>query len=397
MDATVYTLQDAAALLGWDYERLKTMARRDKIPTVDIPYGQARIKKGITADTLAMLQQGEEQDRYGDMLALYLEEMRTGVWDGKGRALTPKWIAAIETSLKRYWSILGVKPSIVGVSAQNFKIVMASFQVDREAKKDYYSTKMHIYKAVTGLSKVLIRQGFKTKADLEAIREYRPGRVVTVKREFLDITDVDKALEINAAWLNGRSEYDRRLFDLLICLYAYAGVRKMEAANLRLDQVHMDKGYLHVYGKWAKERYACIFPRLAEKLTEWMLYREKIGMSSVYLVPQRDGTPLTETSIMTRFQRFKAHAKGVPNMAKINPHALRRTNATVASLYRMPMALLQRHLGHNHQSTTEGYICAEDRHLMDFARTFQFGEAPPASPPPVQPQGLPEPVAPIFW
>lgn len=370
-----YTLKEAADVLGWSYERLKTDARREKFPTIDIPYGTGRFKKGITSETLDTLRasdtKGHSSDSYKDMANLVITEMKTGVWDGKGKTLTDGWIDTIEDNLERYWEILKVKPSILGVNAQNFKMVMASFAINWETKQDWYSTKMHIYKAVTGLMKVLIREGYKTQQDLDAIRKFRPGKVFELKKNFLELEDIEAALACNAAWVNGRTQYDVMVMDLLISLYAFGGLRKMEAAYVRLDQLHLDKGYMHVYGKWAKERIVPLFPVLKEKLESWLNNPLRQKVSSNLIVPQIDGSPLTKTAISTRFQRFKDEFG-----KKINPHDLRRSCATIATIHGMPDGLMQKMLGHKHASTTEGYKMTQDKHLIEWAQTFDFGIKP---------------------
>jgi integrase len=390
MDDKIYSLQEAAALLGWDYERLKTMARREKFPTVDITYGKERTRKGITQAVLEELQGERVNDKYTEMVALCVHEMRSGVWDGKGLVLTEEWVTTVENYLDRYWEILGVNKTILGVSAINFKQVMSSFGIDRDKKRDYHSTKMHIYKAITALMKVLIREGFKKKEDLQAIRAFRPGKVFKLKKDFLDLADIEKALELNKFWIRGRSEFDRRAFDILISLYAYAGLRRMEAVNLRLDQVHLSKGYLHVYGKWAKERIVPIFPALADRLTDWLSFRAQKNISFKLLVPQRDGSLLTKTAIATRFRRLKEHAdkKDVKGLEKLTPHALRRSCATIASIHGMPDGLIQRMLGHKHATTTEGYKQVQDRHLVEWAQNFEFRK-PLAMPPATEEASLP--------
>lgn len=384
---TVYTLKEAASVLGCDYERLKTMARREKFPTLDLPYGVGRTRTGITQETLDSLRSAQPVDNYQAMLTLMLFEMRSGVWDGKGKALTDEWVDTIEANLDRYWAILGVNPSVLGVNAENFKAVMASFTINREKKQDWYSTKMHIYKAVTALTKVLIREGYKTKPDLEAIRTFRPGKTFELKKDFLDLKDIEEALTLNRSRLKGRERYDVWVMDVLISLYAYGGLRKMEAANLRLEQINLPKGYMHVYGKWSTERIVPILQPLREHLTDFLASKERKAVKSKYLIPQADGEPLTKTAITTRFQRFKSIYK-----KQINPHALRRSCATIASIHGMPDGLIQRMLGHKHAATTEGYKMTQDRHMVEWCQTFDFGgRSTPAEPPPVAkaPKSLP--------
>lgn len=383
---TDYTLKEAADALGWNYERLKTDARREKFPTIDLPYGSGRTRKGITQETLDSLRGSQPVDRYESMVALMLYEMRSGVWDGKGRALTDDWVETIEANLERYWSILRVNPSIIGVNAENFKTVMASFTIDREKKQDWHSTKMHVYKAVAALMKVLIREGFKAKPDLEAIRAFRPGKVFELKKDFLDLKDIEEAIDLNRSRVKGREKYDIWVMDILIALYAYGGLRKMEAADLRVDQINLDKGYMHVYGKWSKERVVPILLPLREHLSDFLATPERRAIRSKYLIPQTDGQPLTKTAITTRFQRFKEIYK-----KQINPHALRRSCATIASIHGMPDGLIQRMLGHKHAATTEGYKMTQDRHMVEWCQTFDFTghNTPPPAPSPEIPRPAP--------
>lgn len=368
MEKSLYTLDEVEALTGIKQGTLRQRLNRGLLSGLKVPEGKKMVW-AITHQTMVSLSQERGQDDFARLFQAYLDEMRSGVYCG--RPLTPKHVESMEKNLKRYWDILKDKPSIEGLNAANFKKVMASFEPDFKKKQDFYSTKMHVYKAVTGLMKILIREGYKTELDLQAIRKLLPKKTFKLKKDFLELSEVQEALQLNKDWTRGRRDYDIQAFDVLIALYAFAGLRKMEAANLRMDQVHLEKEYLHVYGKWSKERIVPIFPVLREHINNWLQYRDS---DSEWLVPQIDGTQLTEGAINDRFQRFK---EKYPTMDKITPHALRRSCATIMAFLGMPTDLIRLMLGHEDLKTTQGYLMLNERHLLDWSKnsSLPLGQA----------------------
>ncbi len=340
MDKTVYSLKEAESETGISAETLKKWIQRGRIPGFRSSKGKREVWK-LTSDVVARLRNGNLKDDYERLFRLYLDEMRTGVYCG--RPLSAKHIRQMETYLSRYWSVLALTPSVSGINAENFKQVMSSFSVDYHEKQDFFATKMHIYKAVMGFLKILVREGYKRPEDRAAAMALRPKKTFKLKKDFLELEEVQQALFLNRKWRKGRRLYDVFLMDILIALYAFAGLRRMEAANLRLDQVHLEKGYLHVYGKWNKERLVPIFPVLREHIQQWLDIRsEHLSRKSIWFVPQYNGERLTESAIGDRFQRLK---KEYPQL-RIAPHDLRRSCATIVAQHGMPVGMIQLMLGH---------------------------------------------------
>jgi hypothetical protein len=106
---------------------------------------------------------------------------------------------------------------------------------------------------------------------------------------------------------------------------------------------------------------------------------------SEWFIPTYDGIQLTESAINDRFMRFK---EKYPKMAKISPHALRRSCATISAYQGMPANLIQRMLGHEDLKTTQGYMMLDEKHLFDWVQNsfFNMGTGTPVTPKQPEPE-----------
>ncbi len=325
-----------------------------------IPWGD-RYKWEIDKDSLLAHFSGSSSSRYEDVKNAYLDEMRGGGrW---GRPLTEKYIDDIDKSLTRFWDVLGQQSTVEAVNADNLKIVLASFELDHENKKDWHSTKSHIYKAVTGFCQKAIEMGTKAENDLLEIRKYRPKKTFKLKKRVYDAHHIPLILAENEAWSRGRAAYDRELNHILISLYAYAGLRRMEAASLRIRDLYLSDGYLIAFGKNKEERYVPIFPELATALNRWFPYRGERNPESQWVIPAQDGGKLTQVSISNRFRRLNNARLKDLNMV-VWPHDLRRTFARVALLHGLEEWKIQLILGHKDMKTTRGYTMPDTKDVL---------------------------------
>ena len=107
---------------------------------------------------------------------------------------------------------------------------------------------------------------------------------------------------------------DLLLFRLMGC----AGLRIHEAVGVKLDDLHLDDGYIHVLGKGKKHRKVRVGGRLVEVINLW-LDRKPASISGT-LVTDLDGNAIDRIQAWRRFQMI-ADVAGVSS----TPHALRHT------------------------------------------------------------------------
>lgn len=442
-----YTLAEAAAITGLKYEKLKVDSRRGLLPT-EVRLQGNRPYKVITAETLANLLQKRETGGYEDLKRQWIEEMLAGTHSGTSTPVSRKYADKLDWALKKLWEANEIKPSFNALNADAVRKIFAKFQFDEEARRDYYSSKMLIYKAVSSFVKYLIRKGYKSPSSFEEIKTTRPKARIKPQRHSLELSEIWEAISFNNRWNDGRTRLDIRTMDLLLFLYGFAGLRRMEAANIKISGVDFKKNEILVPGKWGKERLVPMPQPLAEKLKEWLEhYRPVSGLP--YVIVSVNGNKLTEKSMSCRFSRLskamalnkaiaiiKAKAAGLhidntavqygpdeaidlffpgrnkeklmkeaKELAKtlgcaVRPHDLRRAYAKMLSDQGMPLPRIQYVLGHNDIETTMKYINIKQKEASEwihehFVITLPKKEKPSIAemiPPEVEPlKPIPEP------
>jgi integrase/recombinase XerD len=264
--------------------------------------------------------------------------------------------------MERYWHHLGEKPSIARVSADGYRAAVMAIGVNDKEKRDYHGTKLHIYKAITGFMRLLIRDGYKADGDLQAVRKLKPGRKFTSQTtEYPNVATVKATIEGNLTRTRGRKPFDIHLMNTLLHLYAYTGIRRMEAAALEVKDIDLETGSLLVWGKGNKRRRIPIAHTLEPVLRAWLL--EWRPQSDVpWLLLQQDGTQLTENAIDGRFKRLSE--RGI----KIKPHGLRHASATILANDGMPVPLISLMLGHRDIRITNLYLNPTESDLFEYMR-----------------------------
>jgi len=401
-------IDEAVKLKPVNRSTFARQAQNGAIPSVQVLKGSRPVywilASAINKNVALTSSKGYEQ-----LKDKWLKGMEVGSCSWRNTPTSSKYRkGTLEWGLSTFWDVLELSPTITEINAENLAKVMTCerFQVDRIKRRDFYSTKMHIYRACTRFTDFLIKEGLKTKSDLDALRECLPGRVFKPKRGFVDEIEVQEAIKFNRSWFDGRSQYDIEVTDMLLHLYAYAGLRRTEPAWLSKDCIDFKTNLMLVFGKGSKERYVPIvlFPELRPKLDQWISYiRPKSGEDC--LLVQKDGTPLTEGSIKDRLQNLgmamrvaKAHkqlalenidwskeklkseakrlAKTLPNPVKA--HDYRRGFATNLAKRGMPMSMIQEILGHVVLETTQGYVQINIQQIMEWTTT-NFNSAPTVS------------------
>jgi site-specific recombinase XerD len=337
---------------------------------------------------------------YNQLLEKWLKGMEIGLYSHRNKPLSKEYVdGSLRWGLKKYWQILEEEPSIVGIDAENFAEVMASehLRIDRSRRRDFYSTKMHIYRATTRFTSFLIKQGLKTSVDLDELRTHLPGQEYDPKRGFMDEAQVLDAIAYNRSWYDGRTQYDVEVTDMLLHLYFYAGLRRTEPAWLRVDGLDFANDLMLVFGKGSKERYVpmILFPPLKPKLQEWVENIRPKSNSELLLV-QKDGSPLTKQSIKDRLLNLGTAMRVTKAKAMLGPqhpewtkkqlrdaavelakgmknpvlaHDYRRGCATILAGLGMPVHMLQEVLGHADLETTRDYIQGTTKQLMTWTRS----------------------------
>ncbi|MEZ5079561.1 MAG: site-specific integrase [Thermoleophilia bacterium] len=141
----------------------------------------------------------------------------------------------------------------------------------------------------------------------------------------------------------------------LIAVLYRAGLRLSEALALRPADIDLPNGSIRVLkGKGRKARTVGIDPGGLLYLERWLTTRRTVDLpKSAQLFCSRDGAPWTPQAARATIART---AKATGLQKRVHPHGLRHSHAALLSLSNVPVALIQRQLGHSSLATTSRYL-----------------------------------------
>jgi integrase/recombinase XerD len=168
-----------------------------------------------------------------------------------------------------------------------------------------------------------------------------------------------------------QSETPHSLCDQAVLELAYAsGLRLSELKNLRLEQLHLDAGFINVIGKGNKERVVPVGKTAIAALNRFIESgRPKLvtprSPANVFLTKR--GTPFAS---VTLWLRIKNRVRRAGISRNITPHMLRHSFATHLLEHGADLRVIQELLGHANISTTEIYTHVTGNRLRDIHRKF---------------------------
>ena len=161
------------------------------------------------------------------------------------------------------------------------------------------------------------------------------------------------------------------LCDQAVLELAYAsGLRLAELRNLRLEQLHLEAGFINVIGKGNKERVVPVGRKAVEALNRYIeAGRPKLvtprSPANVFLTKR--GTPFASVTLWLHIKRRVRRAGVARN---VTPHMLRHSFATHLLEHGADLRMIQELLGHANISTTEVYTHVTGSRLREVHRKF---------------------------
>jgi len=165
------------------------------------------------------------------------------------------------------------------------------------------------------------------------------------------------------------SQYYLRDRALLELLYA-TGMRASEAADLKLDGLNFQIGYLRCIGKGRKERIIPVHDQALTLLKEYLqeLRPKLLGEKQCeHVFISRTGRPLSRIEIW-RIVRKAAVSAGMKG--KITPHTLRHCFGTHLLQGGADLRSVQEMLGHADVTTTQIYTHVDQEHLRSIHKKY---------------------------
>ncbi len=160
---------------------------------------------------------------------------------------------------------------------------------------------------------------------------------------------------------------DRALLEIF---YA-CGLRVSEIAELRLEDVHFDSGYVRCRGKGNKVRIVPVGAQAVRAIQRYLgEVRPKwaaLGGSPRVLFLTRRGHPFTRQGL---WKLIRTHARRAGITREVSPHTLRHSFASHLLANGAPLRLIQEMLGHADIATTQIYTHIDQDRLKSIHQQF---------------------------
>lgn len=296
---------------------------------------------------------------YVDLRKTWIHELRSGGLTGK--PLSERTVQGYEYGLKAFWDVNGQEPGLRYLTSIRLRETIC--QVDTRA----YAKREKIWLGVICFSKFLVREGLLPQEQLDWMRKWKPRRSHPPKKTVLTAEQVEQLVLLSGSLgTGGRTNFDKTLNQLLIVMFAYAGLRLSELANLELPNVDLKEGIIYVIeGKGNKDRMVGMAPLVRDVLATWLDYHRP-ETNHLYVLAIQDGGRLSQRRIQRRIQVL-----GKELGLNVHPHALRRSFATLMENGGLSWSLIQKALGHSDIRTTQGYVLSEDMKVVEAMKASQ--------------------------
>jgi integrase/recombinase XerD len=208
-------------------------------------------------------------------------------------------------------------------------------------------------------------------AENEKILPSNPAENLSLPRRWKRMPKALSNDEIKKLLAPENPETPESLCDQAILELAYAsGLRLSELKNLRLEQLHLDAGFVNVIGKGNKERIVPVGRTAVAALNRFIeVGRPKLvtpkSPANVFLT--RRGTPFAAVTLWLHIKNRVRRAGVERNMT---PHMLRHSFATHLLEHGADLRVIQELLGHASIGTTEIYTHVTGNRLRDIHRKF---------------------------
>ena len=183
--------------------------------------------------------------------------------------------------------------------------------------------------------------------------------------KFLTLADVDSLL----AQPDKNCELGLRDHAIIQLMYA-SGLRISELANLTLERLNLQQGFVIIMGKGSKERLVPVGKFALDALNEYLnLARPRLmnGKIDDHVFVSHRGEGLSRPRL---WEIIKAAAKRSGIKTNVTPHMLRHSFATHLLERGADLRIVQTMLGHSDISTTQIYTHVTTKHLQDLYRKF---------------------------
>ncbi len=122
--------------------------------------------------------------------------------------------------------------------------------------------------------------------------------------------DINKLLAVCDLDYKNQAKFLGSRNKAIILMLLDCGLRVSELANIKIEDVEAEKGWIKVIGKGAKERVVRIGSTTQKALWRYLLFRQKNKYQALWLT--EEATPLSKCGIQIMTKRLKERAGGIP-------------------------------------------------------------------------------------
>jgi len=281
----------------------------------------------------------------------------------EGKSLkTISWYSANLKSFRNYVKSRHLPDSLDTIDTKLLReYVLYLMKRTRYNGHPYTPSKTELLSSATIHGHVRTLRAFFNWLVVEGLAQNNPAKDVKppkVSRKVVStLSDDEIGAILNTFSISPSDGRNQTLFMLLID----TGLRISELVNLKMDDVHMDEGYLKVMGKGKKERIVP-FGNNAQRALQRYLFRFRPKpnnpvTNNVFL--SISSQPLTENSMKLMFTRL-AKRSGV---CRLHAHLCRHTFATRFLINGGDVFSLQQILGHSTLEMVRHYVNLASSHI----------------------------------
>ncbi len=214
-------------------------------------------------------------------------------------------------------------------------------------------------------------RAFYTFAETEKILPQNIAENLSLPRRWQRLPKALSNSEINELLQPETPATPASLCDEAVLELAYAsGLRLAELRAIRLEQLHLDAGFVTVIGKGNKERVVPVGKAAIAALERYLVSgrpKQVTSKTPANVFITRRGRPFAASTLWTHIKRRARRANIGRN---ITPHMLRHSFATHLLENGADLRVIQELLGHANISTTEVYTHVGAPRLREIHRRF---------------------------
>ena len=261
---------------------------------------------------------------------------------------TVEWYTEVLDRFCRWLEAEGRSTVVQTIDEMTVRLFIADYQRRPGTKAATMSTHT-VYNRVSGLRAFfswLHRQGYTKENVLKDMKQPKTAKLIIEPLNPEEVAAIFRAIK---SYIH---ESDRNA--AIVSLMLDTGLRIMEVAGLREDDLHLKEQFLKVMGKGGKERIIAFGSATLKALLHYRMTERPdtahAGVEAFFLAG--DGYDLTTDAIRSIFKRLSKFS----GVKRLHPHLLRHTYATMFLLNGGNVFLLQQNLGHTTLAMVQRYI-----------------------------------------